>query len=176
MRLIETSIAGAWLVQPEPRTDERGSFARVWAREELVAQGLEGDFVQCNTSVCTRRGTLRGMHYQAAPHAEVKLIRCIRGRVYDVIVDVRPESSTFRAWFGAELTAANGMMMYVPEGCAHGYLSLEDDCEVMYPVTAEYQPSAERGLRWNDPSIGIVWPIQPVILSPKDLAWPDFAK
>jgi dTDP-4-dehydrorhamnose 3,5-epimerase len=175
MRFLETRIAGAWLVQPEPRTDERGSFARLWCRDDFAKYGLRADFVQCNTSFSVKRGTLRGLHYQAAPHGEVKLVSCIRGRVFDAIVDVRPESPTYRAWFGAELSADNRTMMYVPEGCAHGYLTLEDGCEVTYPVTAVYAAGAERGLRWNDPAFAIEWPIKPVILSPKDQQWSDWS-
>jgi dTDP-4-dehydrorhamnose 3,5-epimerase len=175
MRFLETRIAGAWLVQPEPRTDERGSFARLWCRDDFAKHGLRADFVQCNASFSVKRGTLRGLHYQAAPHREVKLVSCVRGRVFDAIVDVRPESPTYGAWFGAELSADNRTMMYVPEGCAHGYLTLEDSCEVTYPVTAAYHAGSERGLRWNDPAIRIEWPIEPLILSPKDRQWSDWS-
>ena len=171
MRFLETRIAGAWLVQPEPRTDERGSFARLWCRDDFAKHGLRADFVQCNTSFSVKRGTLRGLHYQAAPHGEVKLISCVRGRVFDAIVDVRPDSPTYRTWFGAELSADNRTMMYVPEGCAHGYLTLEDGCEVTYPVTAVYTAAAERGLRWDDPAIGIEWPLPPAVMSIKDQEW-----
>jgi dTDP-4-dehydrorhamnose 3,5-epimerase len=175
MRFLETPITGAWLVQPEPRADARGFFARLWDVPVFAERGLRADFVQCNTSGSTARGTLRGLHYQAAPHAEVKLVRCIRGRVFDVIADVRAGSPSLGRWFGAELSRENQTMVYVPEGCAHGYLSLEDDCEVMYPVTAAYQPAAERGLRWNDPAFAIAWPIAVVVVSDKDRAWADFA-
>jgi dTDP-4-dehydrorhamnose 3,5-epimerase len=175
MQFQQTPIAGAWLVTPEPRADERGSFARVWCRDEFATHGLRADFVQCNSSVSRQRGTLRGLHYQAPPHEEIKLVSCLRGRVFDVAVDLRPDSPTFRAWFGVELAHDAGTMMYVPRGCAHGYLTLEDDSEVMYPVTALYVPSAERGLRWDDPAIGVTWPIPPVVMSDKDRQWPDFA-
>ena len=147
-------------------------FERVWCRDELATQGLRGDFVQCNRSVSVTAGTIRGLHWQAAPYGEVKLVSCVRGRVFDVIVDVRPESPTFLRWFGAELSAGNRTMAYVPEGCAHGYLTLEADSEVTYPVTAMYHPQAERGLRWDDPAIGIEWPLTPAVVSPKDQSWP----
>ena len=174
MRFTQTSIAGAWLVEPEPRGDERGSFARLWCRDEFGKHGLRADFVQCNASSSRHRGTLRGLHYQIAPHEEVKLISCIRGRVFDVIVDLRPQSRTFLKWFGVELSPATKTMAYVPEGCAHGYLTLEDDSEVTYPVTTFYTPGAERGLRWDDPAIAIEWPIAPVVISEKDRNWPDW--
>jgi dTDP-4-dehydrorhamnose 3,5-epimerase len=174
MRFTETPITGAWLVQPEPRADARGFFARLWDVNVFAERGLRADFVQCNTSGTAGRGTLRGLHYQAAPHGEVKLVRCTRGRVFDVVADVRAGSASKGKWFGAELSCENRTMMYVPEGCAHGYLSLEDDCEVMYPVTAAYEPSAERGLRWDDPAFAIAWPMTPSIVSDKDRGWPDF--
>jgi len=175
MRFIETPIAGAWLVEPEPRGDERGFFSRLWCREELAAHGLNGNFVQCNNSFSRSRGTLRGLHYQAPPHAEAKLVGCIRGRIFDVIVDLRGDSPTSRNWFGRELTQDNRLMIYVPEGCAHGYLTLEDASEVIYPVTAAYHGELERGLRWDDPVIGIEWPIPPSVVSQKDREWPDLA-
>jgi len=173
MQFLETRIAGAWLVQPELRVDERGSFARLWCHDEFAARGLDANFVQCNTSFSVRRGTLRGLHYQAPPHAEVKLVSCVRGRVFDVVVDLRRTSATYGGWFGVELNPDNRTMVYVPEGCAHGYLTLEDGSEVTYPVTAAYAAGAEQGIRWNDAAIGIEWPIEPVVLSPKDQQWPD---
>ena len=177
MKLVATPVAGAYLVELTPRGDDRGFFARAWCRDELAAEGLNGSFVQCNDSHSRRKGTLRGLHWQAAPHGEVKLIRCVRGAIFDVLVDVRPESPSYLRWFGAELTAENRTMMYVPEGCAHGYLTLADDTEVMYPVTCAYRPDAERGARWNDPAFGIAWPeVGPLTLSPKDEAWPDYVK
>lgn len=175
MRCLETPVAGAWLVEPDVRADERGSFRRLWCREAFAARGLRADFVQQNASVSLRRGTLRGLHYQAAPHGEIKLVGCVRGRVFDVLVDLRAGSPTYRRWYGTELSAANQRVLYVPEGCAHGYLTLDDDCEVQYPVTAPYHPGSERGVRWDDPAIGIVWPIAPVVLSAKDQAWPLLA-
>jgi dTDP-4-dehydrorhamnose 3,5-epimerase len=175
MRFAETAVHGAFLVDPEPREDERGFFARLWCRDEFAAHGLTADFVQCNDSFSARRGTLRGLHYQTAPFGEVKLVRCVRGSVFDVLVDLRPDSPTFTRWFGAELSAANRRMLYVPEGCAHGYLTLEDQSEVVYPVSREYRPEAERGVRWNDPRFAIAWPhLEPLTLSPKDRQWPDY--
>lgn len=174
MRFTSTPISGAWLVQPELRQDERGHFARLWCRDELARQGLRGDFVQANNSFSRAAGTLRGLHWQGAPHGEVKLVGCTRGRIFDVIVDVRAGSPTFLKWFGAELSADNRTMVYVPEGCAHGYLTLEGDSEVVYPVTAVYHAASERGLRWDDPAVGIEWPIEPAVVSEKDRAWPDF--
>ena len=173
MKFTVTPLAGAWLVEPEPRRDDRGFFARAWCRDEFAAHGLAADFVQCNISFSRDRGTLRGLHYQAAPHGEAKLVTCIRGRVFDAIVDLRPNSPSYRKWFGAELTEENRLMIYVPEGCAHGYLTLEDASEVMYPVTAAYHPASERGLRWNDAAIGIAWPMEPLVVSPKDREWAD---
>jgi dTDP-4-dehydrorhamnose 3,5-epimerase len=173
MQLIDTPITGAWLVAPDARADERGFFARVWGRDEFEALGLRADFVQCNNSLSRLKGTLRGLHYQIPPHSEAKLIRCVAGRIFDVMVDVRPGSATWGRWFGAELTAENRSLVYVPEGCAHGYLSLEDESEIIYMATAPYVAEAERGIRWNDPGIGISWPIEPTILSPKDRQWAD---
>jgi dTDP-4-dehydrorhamnose 3,5-epimerase len=177
MKLVATPVDGAYLVELTPRGDDRGFFARAWCRDELAAEGLNGSFVQCNDSLSRHKGTLRGLHYQAEPFGEVKLIRCVRGAIFDVLVDVRPESPSYLRWFGAELTADNRTMMYVPAGCAHGYLTLEDETEVMYPVTCAYRPDAERGVRWNDPAFGIAWPeVGPLTLSPKDGAWPDYVK
>ena len=177
MKFVATAVAGSYLVEQSPHGDDRGFFARVWCASEFAAQGLSASFVQCNESHSRRRGTLRGLHYQAAPYGEVKLVRCIRGSIFDVLVDVRPGSPTYRRWFGAELTAANRTMLYVPEGCAHGYLTLEDDSAVMYPVTREYHAAAERGIRWNDPAFAIAWPdVGPFVLSAKDQSWPDYVK
>ena len=176
MRFTETPVQGAYLVESEPRGDERGYFARMWDTAEFAARGLNAVFVQCNNSYSIRRGTLRGLHYQAPPHGEAKLVRCVSGSVFDVLVDVRPGSATFGRWFGACLTAENRSMVYVPEGCAHGYLTLADDSEVIYPVTREYHAAAERGIRWDDPRFKIAWPDAGALtLSDKDRAWPDFA-
>jgi dTDP-4-dehydrorhamnose 3,5-epimerase len=175
MRLSETPVHGAFIVEPEPHGDQRGFFARVWCRREFAERGLDADFVQCNSSFSAARGTLRGLHYQEAPHDEVKLMSCTRGAIFDVMVDLRPESPSYLRWFGLELTAENRRMLYVPRGCAHGYLTVQDDSEVMYPVTAYYHPQAERGVRWNDPLFQIAWPAGgPSTISDKDRAWPDY--
>lgn len=174
MTFEEVPIAGAWLITLAPRVDERGHFARVWDDDLFAARGLTTRFVQCNTNYSARAGTLRGLHYQAAPHGEIKLVRCIRGAVFDVIVDMRPESPTYLTWYGVELSEDNVRMLYVPDGCAHGFQTLRDQSEVMYPVSAPYTPSAELGVRWDDPAIGVEWPAAAErLLSPKDRAWPD---
>jgi dTDP-4-dehydrorhamnose 3,5-epimerase len=175
MHFSETPIAGAHVIDLEPRRDDRGFFARVWCRDEFASHGLSAEFVQCNDAFSARRGTLRGLHYQVAPHAEAKLIQCVRGAIFDVVVDLRPGSPTFRQWFGTELSAENHRMMYVPQGCAHGYLTLEDATEIVYPVTHAYRPGAERGVRWDDPQFGIAWPrAGSIIVSDKDRQWPDY--
>jgi dTDP-4-dehydrorhamnose 3,5-epimerase len=176
MTFTETPITGAWLVDADPRGDDRGFFARVWCRREFAEKGLDAPFVQCNLASSRRQGTLRGLHYQADPHGEAKLVRCIRGSVFDVIVDLRPESASYLRWFGVELSDQNRRSIYVPAGCAHGYQALTDGCEVLYPVSAFYAPEAERGIRWNDPSFHIEWPLEPAHMSIKDRNWPDFAK
>jgi dTDP-4-dehydrorhamnose 3,5-epimerase len=175
MRVVETRVHGAFLIEPERRGDERGFFARLWDREEFAAVGLNGTFVQCNNSFSANRGTLRGLHYQTAPFQEVKLVRCVQGVVFDVLLDVRRGSPTFGRWFGAELSAANRTMLYVPEGCAHGYQTLEGDSEVIYAVSETYHPECEAGIRWNDPRFAIDWPIKTgLTLSPKDEKWLDY--
>jgi len=176
MRFTPTPIAGAFVVSPEERRDGRGFFARLWCQHELAEQGLNARFVQCNSSFSDERGTLRGLHYQTAPYGEAKLIACTRGSILDVIVDLRRDSSTYLQAFATELTERNRLMVYVPEGCAHGYLTLADDSEVVYPVTEFYHPEAEAGLRWNDPVVSIAWPESPRVISPKDLAWPDYQR
>jgi dTDP-4-dehydrorhamnose 3,5-epimerase len=174
MIFTETPLAGAYVIALEPREDERGFFARAFCKNELAEHGLANEIVQANLSFNHRRGTLRGMHMQAPPHGEDKLVRCIAGAIWDAIVDLRPGSPTYLNWFGVELSAANRLMLYVPKGFAHGYQSLTDGSEVMYMVTQFYTPGAERGLRWNDPAFGIPWPLGDPILSPKDAVAPDF--
>ncbi|HZW24576.1 MAG TPA: dTDP-4-dehydrorhamnose 3,5-epimerase [Gallionella sp.] len=174
MRFIATPLAGAWLVEPERIADERGFFARTWCREEFVAQGLNPNLVQCNISYNSLRGTLRGMHYQRPPHAEAKLVRCTRGRIYDVIVDLRSGSPTRLQWFGAELSALNRLALYVPEGFAHGFVTLEDDSEVLYQMSEPYHPECAAGVRWDEPAFAINWPIMPEVVSSRDRAYPDF--
>ena len=158
MRFSPTPLEGAWVLELEPLADDRGWFARTFCLEELARHGIEMSVVQANTSFNARAGTLRGMHYQADPHGEQKIIRCTRGAIHDVIVDVRPQSPTYRRWFGAELTPDNGRMLYAPEGFAHGFQTLEDASEVSYLMSRTYVPDAARGLRWDDPVLAIEWP------------------
>ncbi len=174
MVFTETALPGAFVVDVVRYQDERGFFARSWCEREFAARGLETRLVQCSVSRNTQRGTLRGMHYQAAPHEEVKLVRCTHGAIYDVIVDLRPQSPTFRRFFGVELSADNHRALYIPAGCAHGFLTLTDAAEVYYQMSAFYEPSAARGVRWNDPAFGIVWPEPVRVISPRDRDYPDF--
>lgn len=174
MKFTPLPLAGAYLIDLEKRGDDRGFFARFFCQEEFARHGLQDRFVQINNSLTARTGTLRGMHYQLPPAAEVKVVRCIRGALHDVILDLRPHSPTFGKSFGADLSAENRSMMYVPEGFAHGFLSLEPDTEALYLVSAPYTPSAERGIRFDDPRFSIRWPATPTELSDKDRAWPDF--
>jgi dTDP-4-dehydrorhamnose 3,5-epimerase len=169
-----TPLAGAFLIEPERRGDARGFFARIFCEEEFARAGLETRFTQANNSLTGRRGTLRGMHYQLPPAAEVKLVRCIGGAIHDVIVDLRPDSPSFGRWFGAELSAENRLMMYVPRGFAHGFVTLTEDAEAFYFVSDAYAPQQERGLRYDDPWMGIEWPVTPSEVSAKDGAWPAF--
>jgi dTDP-4-dehydrorhamnose 3,5-epimerase len=176
MIFTEVELPGAFIVELEQLHDERGYFARAWSETEFREHGLAGRAVQGNVAYNRRRGTLRGMHYQVAPHEEAKLIRCTRGSLYDVIVDLRPTSPTYLRWTGIELRAADGRMFYVPEGFAHGYQTLEDDTEVFYLVSEAYAPEAERGVRWDDPAFAIDWPpADPRIVSEKDREWPAFS-
>lgn len=175
MRFTETALAGAFVIDIEPREDERGFFARSWCRDEFVQRGLDPHLVQCNISFSRRRGTLRGMHFQRAPHEEAKVVRCTRGRVYDVIVDLRPDSPTFCRWAGVELTADNRRMLYVPQGMAHGFQTLDHETELFYQMTAAYDAGSAAGVRWNDPRFGIDWPLALPTLSARDAAFADFA-
>jgi dTDP-4-dehydrorhamnose 3,5-epimerase len=176
VKFATTTLKDAVLIEPEPRPDERGFFARTYCRNEFAAAGLETDFVQGNMSFNHAKGTLRGMHFQKAPHEEVKVVRCIRGAIYDVIIDLRPDSPSYLKWQGFELTEENGLQLYVPRGFAHGFLTLSEAAAVAYQVSAFYTPGAEDGVRWNDPEFAIEWPADVAILSPKDAAWPDFSK
>ncbi len=176
MRFEPTRLEGAWLIVPERVEDERGFFARTWCRRELEARGLNACIAQCSVSFNRRAGVLRGMHYQAPPHAETKIVRCTAGAIFDVIVDLRPASKTFRQWFGAELTAENHRMLYVPDGFAHGFQTLVDGSEVFYQISTFYEPASACGVRWDDPAFGIEWPgARERIISPRDRAYPDFA-
>ena len=169
-----TPLVGAYLIELQKLGDERGFFARAFCAREFEREGLECGFVQVNNSFTQQRGTLRGLHYQLPPAAEVKLVRCIRGSFYDAILDLRPDSPTFGRSFGAELSADNRLMMYVPRGFAHAILTLEDETEALYFVSDFYAPAQERGIRWNDPRFDIKWPVAPMEISAKDAAWPDF--
>jgi dTDP-4-dehydrorhamnose 3,5-epimerase len=174
MIFTEGSLQGPYIIDLEKHRDHRGFFARAFCRREFAEHGLARDMVQTNVSFSATRGTLRGMHYQRPPHEEAKLIRCTRGALYDVIVDVRPESDTYGEWMGVELSADTHRMFYVPEGFAHGFLTLADDTEVVYQVSAFYAPGAEQGLRYDDPALGIEWPASVEVISEKDRSWPSF--
>ena len=174
MVFLQTKIAGVFEIRPEFVHDERGFFARSWCQEEFASRGLSSQLVQCNISGNLRKGTLRGMHYQAAPFAETKLVRCTRGSIFDVALDLRPDSLTYKHWTAAVLTAENHHMLSIAEGCAHGFLTLENDCEVFYQMSEFYHPEAARGVRWNDPAFGIEWPETAEVISARDASYPDF--
>lgn len=174
IKFLPTRLRGAYVIECEKLEDERGYFARTFCRDEFAAHGLRETFVQCNVSFNARKGTLRGLHFQARPHEEAKLVRCTRGSIYDVIVDIRKESTTYRQWVGIELTAETGGMIYVPEGFAHGFQTLQDDSEVFYQMSDMHHPECARGLRWNDPALGIRWPIAEPIVSRRDAQFPEF--
>jgi len=176
MIFTETKLKGAYVIELEKREDDRGFFARTFCKSEALPYGLKTDIVQANMSASKKKGTLRGMHYQLAPHAETKLIRCTKGSLFDVIIDIRPESPTYKQWFGTELTADNYKMVYVPEGFAHGFVTLEDNTEAVYLVTAAYNKESERAIRYNDPAFNITWPVDVTELSEKDTSHPDFIK
>ena len=171
MQFIETKIKGAFLVEPERLEDERGFFARIWSRDEFQDRGLNPSLVQSSISFNKKKGTLRGMHYQAPPHAEAKLVRCTLGALYDVILDLRPDSPSFQQWFSVELSAENRRELYVPEGVAHGFQTLADNTEVSYHISEFHHPESARGVRWNDPAFGIRWPLPVTVISPKDSAY-----
>lgn len=170
----ETQLHGSFIITPERLKDLRGFFARTWCRKEFEAYGLNTVLTQSNIAFNYKKGTLRGMHFQKSPHEEVKLIRCTAGSIFDVIIDLRPRSSTYMKWTGIELTAENRKMFYVPAGFAHGYQTLTDNSEVFYQVSQYYAPEAEDGVRWNDPVFQIEWPDDYRIISEKDQKWPDF--
>lgn len=174
MRFDATPLAGAYLIAIAKIGDERGFFGRSWCRREMADNDLDSEIAQINTSFSRNRGTLRGLHFQIAPHRESKLVRCTRGAIFDVIVDLRPESPTFRQWFGAELTADNHLALYSPKGFAQGFITLQDDTEITYLASDPYAPGKDRGVRWNDPQFDIRWPLQPTVMSDKDRQWPDF--
>jgi dTDP-4-dehydrorhamnose 3,5-epimerase len=169
-----TALAGVMVVAANPHVDHRGRFARTFDADEFARAGLPTVWPQCNTSSNDRRWTLRGMHFQAAPRPDPKLVRCTRGRIFDVAVDLRPDSATFRRWFGVELSDETRNALFIPGGCAHGFLTLEDNCEVFYMMGEVYLPELACGVRWNDAAFGIAWPYDPVAISERDTSWPDF--
>ena len=172
----ELEISGVFHVEQELHRDDRGFFARIWCQEEFKGRGLNDQLVQCSVSFNAKKGTLRGMHYQVAPYREAKLVRCSHGAIYDVAVDLRPESPTFKRHVGAELSEQNRKMLYVPEGFAHGFITLRDQTEVLYHISEFWSPAHARGVRWNDPAFGIEWPAQPEIIADRDRDYPDFTK
>ena len=174
MIFTETKLPGAYVIEVEKREDQRGFFGRTFCREEFEAHGLNSQVVQCNTSFNKRKGTLRGMHFQAVPFAEAKLVRCTSGSIYDVIIDLRPASRTFKQHFAVELSAANHRMLYIPENMAHGFQTLEDDTEVFYQMSQMFSAEHARGVRWNDPAFGVEWPADERIITERDRNYPDF--
>jgi dTDP-4-dehydrorhamnose 3,5-epimerase len=169
-----SELPGAFVIELQPFEDERGHFARLWDPGTFEQHGLNPRLAQCSLAFNHRAGTVRGMHFQKPPHAEAKLVRCARGAIYDAIIDLRPDSPTFRRWTGLELTDQNHRMLYIPEGFAHGYITLADNTEVLYWITAPYVPEAASGVRWNDPAFGLIWPRDVVCINARDAGWPDF--
>jgi dTDP-4-dehydrorhamnose 3,5-epimerase len=172
MRFSETPIVGAWQIDPSPHGDERGRFLRAWCSREFKEHGLEFLPVQANMGLSVHKGTIRGMHFQTTPALEAKLIRCTRGSMFDVVLDLRPGSVSYGKWHGAELNAENGRMLYVPEQCAHGYQTLENNTEMYYMTSQFYTPTAASGVRFDDPAFGIAWPMAPTVVSEQDRNWP----
>lgn len=176
MKFVPTKLAGVMVIEPDCFADERGQFVRTWCRAEFAAAGLNIDVAQCSLSFNHRRGTLRGMHFQAPPHGECKLVRCTRGALLDVALDLRPASPTYCQWFGVELTAENRKALYIPLGLAHGFVTLTDATEIAYQMSHQYVAEAGRGVRWNDPAFGIEWPIAPTLMNERDRCYPDFVR
>jgi len=174
MKFDACTLPGAFIIRLERHQDERGFFARSFCRHEFAQHGLVADVAQSNISYNARRGTLRGIHFQRAPHEEIKLVRCIRGAIYDVIVDIRPGSQTYRKWLSIELSAENRVALYVPAGFGHGFQTLEDDTEIFYQMSTFYEPSAADGFRWDDPAFSVEWPIADPIISDRDRGYPDW--
>lgn len=175
MRFHRTGLDGAWLIELEPICDERGFFSRTFCSREYAKRNLVTCYVQHSTSLSRARGTLRGMHFQRPPHSEIKVVSCLRGAIWDVIIDLRPSSPTYRDWQAFELSAANRNQLYIPNGCAHGFQTLTDDTEVGYLISEFYDPEAATGLRYDDPAFAIEWPMEVSVISKKDTGWPDFA-
>ena len=174
MKFIETKLKGTYIIELEPMEDERGFFARSFCQKEFKKHGLNPRIVQCNISFNKKRGTLRGMHYQVSPYEEAKLVSCIRGAIYDVIIDLRQDSPTYCQWFAVELTEENYKMLYIPKGFAHGFQTLEDNTVVFYQMSEFYYPECARGVRWDDSTFEIEWPLSEQVMSKKDLSYPDF--
>ena len=174
VNFVACDLAGAFVIEPERHADERGFFARTFSVDAFRAHGLDDRIDQCSLSWNTRRATLRGLHYQAEPHGETKLVRCTQGAIYDVIVDLRPDSPTYTRWFAVELSAANRKLHYIPRGLAHGFLTLTDDCEIAYQISSPYYAASARGVRWNDPAFSISWPEAPRVIAARDQSYPDF--
>jgi dTDP-4-dehydrorhamnose 3,5-epimerase len=175
MHFEKTELNDACIIDINEITDERGFFARAWCQHEFEENGLASNLVQANISFNRHKGTLRGMHYQQPPCEEAKLIRCTKGSIFDVMVDLRPASTTYAKWIGVELTAESHRMLYVPEGFAHGYQTLQDNSEVFYQVSEFYTPNAEHGARYDDPAFGITWPLEATVISDKDASWPPYS-
>ncbi|NMF60995.1 dTDP-4-dehydrorhamnose 3,5-epimerase [Pseudanabaena yagii] len=171
MKFLETKLKGAYIIRLEPIIDHRGFFARSWCEQEFRDHGLNSNLVQCNISFNIKKGTLRGMHYQVKPHEEAKLVRCTQGAIYDVIIDLRADSPTFKKWFAVELSATNRQMLYIPEGFAHGFQTLEDNTEVFYQMSEFYHPTGARGIRWDDPVFQVEWQLENKIISERDLSY-----
>ena len=174
MKIVETPLPGAYVIEIDRKGDSRGFFARMFCRREFETLGLIRDIVQVNNSLNSRAGTLRGLHYQLPPHEETKIVRCVRGILFDLLLDLRPGTETYGKSFGCELSAENRLMMYVPKGVAHGFITLVDDTEVIYFTDEYYAPRSERGVRWNDPQFNLTWPIKPLVIADKDADRPDF--
>ncbi len=174
MKFLETKLPGVFEVRVEPQSDERGFFARTWCQNEFEARGLNSRLVQCSISFNSRKGTLRGIHYQVKPRAETKLVRCTRGAIYDIVLDLRAKSPTFKDWIALVLTAEARNMVYVPEGCGHGFLTLHDQSEVLYQMSEFYNADSARGVRWDDPEFQIAWPEKVEVISERDRTYPSF--
>ncbi|WP_421656863.1 dTDP-4-dehydrorhamnose 3,5-epimerase [Leptothermofonsia sp. ETS-13] len=174
MHFISTPLPDAYIIEPERLEDQRGFFARTWCQQEFMDQGLDPNLVQCSISFNHKKGTVRGMHFQAPPFAETKLVRCTQGAIYDVIVDLRPDSSTYLQWFAVELTAENRKALYIPKGFAHGFQTCVNNTEIFYQMSDYYTPNSARGFRWNDPSFKIDWPEEVTLISSRDQEYPDY--
>lgn len=172
MNFLSCDVAGAWVVEPTVHQDARGRFMRAWCLREFAEHGIAFTPLQANMGLSAHKGTIRGLHYQAAPALEAKLVRCTRGSIFDVVVDLRPASPTYRRWYATELSADNGCMLYVPEGCAHGCQSLQDNTEIHYMTSAFYAPNEVRGIRYDDPALAVRWPLAPTAISEQDRNWP----